>query len=157
MMLKKYLLFAALVSLLCVSSTMLAKPMPSPTKDEAVASPWIVVGRYRGYHKSSVEKIGYFNGVIAVYEVEEVIKNGPFPKKIEVYYEFGDGSACIAPEDWNFDKALMPRAGSKWILFLKRESEQHVYMTYRGDYGRWKATEENVAAIKKAVKVLKRD
>jgi hypothetical protein len=70
---------------------------------------------------------------------------------IAVCFDFNDGSACLSPDGWNFKEDKMPEKNSEWILFLDEEDKDRTFRTYRGEYGRWKATSENVREIERAL------
>ena len=155
MIFKKSLLLISLASLFIIPITTYAKPMPSPTKDQAIKSKWIIVGRFTGYQKKRSSKVDYFNGVIASYEVIQILKNRTLPNQIKIHYEFQDGSACITPQKWKFEKDSMPKLGSKWILFLNKRDNGELFTTYRGDFGRWKATKEEITTLQKRLTTIK--
>lgn len=130
--------------------------MLAPTIEEAIeSSQYIVVAEYSEYSKRWQHKIGYFYGPRATYKVSQTLKgNSPLLKVIRVRYDFHNGSPCIEPEKWTFDKKIMPHKGSLWILFLKsKDNEEDIWETYRGDYGRWEATDENLNKIKNQLKM----
>ena len=90
---------------------------------------------YLSYRKSSVlGSISYFDPPLAAYRVVRLIHGLPLPEKVEVPYAFDDGSACLEPQGWKFSEALMPAAGSRWVLFLLPLSGG--FQTYSGDFGR---------------------
>lgn len=133
----------------CYQFEATAEPMESPSLEEAVGAPCIVRAEFLGYNAG--EKISYFHGPIAEYRVKEVLK-GEMPEDVvRVRYDFDDGSACIAPQGWEFSEKLLPEKGSSWILFLAR-NESGIYLTYRGEYGRWQAGIENIDKIKALLK-----
>ena len=79
---------------------------------------------------------------------------------VELSYAFTDGSACIEPNEggtptFTFSETMMPAAGSRRILFLlpqdPGEKTASPRTTYRGDYGRWEATPENLAKVRAAL------
>lgn len=127
-----------------------AKPMDSPKLEEAIRSECIVIAEYISYNHDAV--ISYFHGPIAEYKVTDIIKGKLQDSIIKLHYDFQDGSACIAERNWVFSDKLMPEKGSRWILFLKNK-EAEIYITYRGDYGRWPFTKENLQKVKQALSV----
>ena len=145
---KSFLILSSILTLF-ISNYSESKPMPSPTMQEALNSKIIIIGEYRGHETLFFKKIDYFNGPIAIYEKIDVLKGKNIPNIVKVRYDFSDGSACIAEENWKFSKKLMPRIGSKWILFLNPEKERKIFTTYRGDFGRMETTSKNVKKIKK--------
>lgn len=145
----KYLLFgiAAILLISNFDSPVLGKPMISPTpEDAAERCELIVIAEFVNYRPRG--KIGYFSGPIANYKILQVLKGNPLKGIIRVRYDFEDGTPCIAPEGWKFSNDLMPSKASKWILFLVGKTDDaKAYKTYRGDYGRRPASEENIQKV----------
>ena len=142
--------FLIFVQGLLIPAPMWASPMFAPTKEEAFRSPLIVIGEYQGYKPRG--EINYFRGPIARYKVIEVMKGSPMSKILDVRYDFQDGSACLAPEGEKFTKDWMPPVGSRWVLFLNKDKGEMYFSTYRGDFGRWPATEANIKEVNRAFK-----
>lgn len=136
-------------------SSVFAKPMPAPTKGEAFKSSLIVIVEYTGY--KSEGKIDYFGGPIAQYKLVRVLKGINAPKVFDVRYDFTDGSACIAEVGWKFTENLMPQKGSKWILFLNKDTQTKHLTTYRGPFGRWEANSGNITEVENVLKREKVD
>lgn len=133
-----------------------ASPMLAPTLEEAIQrSEYIVIAEYSEYSKR-LNQIDYFWGPRADYKVIETLKgNGASLETVHVQYDFHDGSACVAPStEWIFEEKFMPQKGSRWILFLESKNDKEsIWQTYRGDYGRWEATDENLKKIKNQLKM----
>jgi len=125
-----------------------AKPMLSPTKEEAYQSQLIVIAEYIGY--ISDNQISYFHGPIAQYRIIQVLKGVSRSMDLSVRYDFHDGSACVEEEGWKFSEELMPDIGSKWILFLGEDASNY-WTTYRGDFGRWIANPENLKQVEEGL------
>lgn len=125
----------------------LAKPMLSPSLREAfLEAEWIVIAEFVNY--SLWRRIEYFSGPIANYRILQVLKGKPLNGAIRVRYDFHDWTPCMPLAGWKFSDKLMPRKASKWILFLVGKTDDaKAYMTYRGDYGRWPASEENIQKV----------
>jgi len=126
-----------------------AKPMFAPTKAEAYKSEYIVIGKYIGYQAK--EEINYFQGPIAKFKTIRILKGINLPGIFNIRYDFHDDSACLPLKGWVFSKDIMPKSESAWILFLNKNKEYEIFTTYRGDFGRWEATEENIAEVEKAL------
>jgi|GEM_PF-1788155 len=142
---KSVLLSTVLVPLL--ASFLWAKPASTPTAEEAALSPVVVVCAYVGYDKESPKT--YFGGVQAEYRVVELLK-GKLSGKVPVNFDFHDHSPCLEPPDWKFEESLLPKPESRWILFLRpSEKAGDHFGTYRGSFGRWPATPENLARARK--------
>lgn len=124
-----------------------AKPASTPTAEEAAQSPVVAVCSYVGYDKESPKS--YFGGVKAEFRVVELLK-GKLSGKVPVTFDFHDHSPCLEPPDWKFEEGMLPKAETRWILFLKpSEKAGAPFGTYRGTFGRWPATPENLARAKK--------
>lgn len=146
-------LIALLAStMLFVAAPAHAKPMMPATPEEAVKWPLIVTAKFVGYElpKQYNQETLYMSGLVATYDVGKVLKNKAtppgLPQTIKVNYAFHDGSACLADQSWHFEAKQMPKKGSSWILFLMPQSNQ-AFSTYRGDYGRWPATNEQLKRV----------
>lgn len=124
-----------------------AKPMLAPTLEEALRSPSIVVAEYVGVLPE--QQITYFSGARVEYKLLEVLKGPSLASTFSVRYQFTDGSACLEPKNWSFEKELMPARGNRWILFLQGEEESGARTTYRGSFGRREASPLQVSEIKR--------
>jgi hypothetical protein len=123
----------------------LAKPMESPTEAEAWASEAVVTAQYVDRDTSVVPT--YFDGAITHYRVTAVHRGTlRVGDVIPLRYAFTDGSACLEPTGWKFKDKVMPAKGSAWVLFLRRTNDE--WWTYRGTYGRWEATTENLKRVR---------
>jgi hypothetical protein len=141
-----------IMSLLCFISfsSVFAKPMFEPTKDQAFNSPLIAIVEYTGYKLEG--KVDYFSGPIGKYKIIRLLKGANVPEVLDVRYDFSDGSACIAEAGWRFTEDLMPEKGSRWILFLDKDSQMKYRTTYRGSFGRWDASPENIQEVENVLK-----
>lgn len=151
MMKKIMLAVSAFYFLACLSA--FAKPMPAPTKDEALRSPVIAVVEYLSYR--SIGEIDYFKGPVAEYKVIRILKGADVPGILNVRYDFDDGSACLPETGWEFGEDMMPEKGSKWILFLDKDAVADNWATYRGSFGRWYADPANIQEIENSLKEMK--
>lgn len=135
-----------------ISSKPMAEPSPAASEGGAAACNWIVIAEYDSYQRAPLPT--YFGGAQATYKVKSILKTNQPPalkagQAIVVRYDFQDGSACLEEENWKFSEKLMPAKGSKWILFLEQlRSSPPNFLTYRGDYGRRQATQQNVDAVR---------
>jgi hypothetical protein len=146
-----------------------AEPMPLPSDEKAVASDWIVVAKYidhavpSGEDRARGSKEGRFLGVYADFMVEEVLKPSSdetinllsLKKPIHVWYDFFEDGWCIPPEGVIFSESLMPPKGSQWILFINQAKSFRRFGIYRGKYGRWTASKENIGKVKQLLSALK--
>lgn len=124
-----------------------AKPMATLSLEEALQSKYIVIAEVVRF--SPEQNVSYFSGVTARYDVKQILKGPAMRQKIIILYEFHDGSVCLEPKNWRFDPESLPKKKSHWILFLN-ESDR-VYITYRGSYGRWTASNDNLAVVKSKI------
>ena len=140
-------------TVLLVAAPVSAKPMMAPTPEEAANSPFIVTAKFSGYQlpKQDDEEALYMGGLKATYEITKVLKSKTtphgLPSTIEVTYAFHDGSACLVDQSWHFDEKKMPTKGTSWILFLSTPEPNQPFRTYRGDYGRWPATNAQLKRV----------
>ncbi len=141
-----------MMSLFCFTNllSLFAKPMLAPTKDQAFNSPLIAIVEYTGYKVDG--KVDYFSGPIGQYKVIRLLKGANSSEVLDVRYDFTDGSACIKESGWKFTEGLMPEKGSSWILFLDKDSQMKYRTTYRGSFGRWDASLENIQEVESALK-----
>ena len=113
-----------------------AEPMPAPTMDELCRAQSVIEAEYLSYERKSGPAAGdYFDPPLAKYRTIRHIHGSKVPAELRVEFTFDDGSACLVPEGWSFSERLMPREGSRWILFIVSSPETQV-RTYRGDLGR---------------------
>ena len=143
-----------LAAILAYATSSVGKPMPSPQKEHAYNSSHIAVCEYVGYKHDQKQTPDYFSGPIAQYKVQQILQGELLSTMVEVKYDFHDRSPCLAPPNWAFSKDRMPEIGSKWILFLTRQPKSKTFETYRGNFGRWEATDPIVLETKKALRVL---
>ncbi len=138
-----------------------AEPMERASLDEAARSPHVVLASYQDFQPAtgrSDEDI-YFSGIKATYKIESILKqpqkgsrDTAIPieagKKADVKYIMHDLSPCLVDETFHFSERLMPKKGSKWILFLQMKDTNNDWHTYRGEVGRMEATEANIKRVK---------
>jgi hypothetical protein len=158
--------------------------MAAPSLQEASGSDWIIEAHYTGYVKPLYEpadgsdgnnapkvvsfthsdEFDYFEPPYGEFKVEQILKSPPHETHqrmhvgdtVRIPYHFHDLSACVAPHDWKFSSSMMPKKGTRWILFLKSGDAhfgQSVYETYRGNFGRLPDTPENLSSVKEKLPV----
>lgn len=154
---------AALFTSLFLSKDVFSKPMPSASPQEAAtAARWVVVAKYLKHEDASrlKDEDAYFRGVKCQYLVERVLKPTAKSdlsaiasgKKIDVQYFVHDFTPCLFPQGWKLEDSEFPEPNSSWILFLTPLSQSggksvKNFSTYRGNYGRWPATAENLEKV----------
>lgn len=103
---------------------------------ERQRAPLIVIAEYRGYDRGSGE-ISYFHPPKAKYKILSVLKGTMAESNLPLRYDFQHTINQPKPENWIFDqKTMMPKTGSKWILFLIPEPINGMYETVLGADGR---------------------
>jgi len=137
----------SLILVMALTSFVNAEPLPAPSfgkpkgdpSVELCASPVIVVGEYLSYQPLSLgSEIGYFSPPLALFKRIETWRGEEAGAEIRVRFDFHDGSPCLEPEGWRFKESLMPKLGTRWILFLSKDkSGTGYYETFRGDLGRF--------------------
>jgi hypothetical protein len=131
-----------------------AKPLPKPRAEDALLSPIIVTAQYLGERK-------YFHPetLVANYRLLETLRGSSLPDTLDVLFAFDDGSPCVRSQDFDYKSELPPR-GDKQVLFMHRvevryplsSAPESVYVTYRGNFGRWKGTPETVTRVRAQIR-----
>ncbi|MGE5416659.1 MAG: hypothetical protein ACM3UZ_07840 [Acidobacteriota bacterium] len=140
-----------MITVLCfiANCPALAKPMPTPTLENACKSKVILIVSYKS--RDICLFPDYFTGINANYQVLRVVKGKYSSKTIKINYAFQDGSPCLEPKGWQFTRNMMPKENSKWIIFIDSASEG-VYHTYRGSFGRIEMTDKNLKLVNSILK-----
>ncbi len=112
-------------------------------------SEFIGICTFENYEKS--DDISFFNPPRAHFHIDKILKGPNLNKEMPVRFEFHDKTATEKPEGWEFSDSMMPKKGSKWILFtdaaIPTQTAQNSFETFRGNYGRMEATKENLDEI----------
>lgn len=113
----------------------------------------IVIADYVGADLDKNRMPTYYTPPKVRYKITEHLKGAPFNSAIALKYEFHDEIISEEkPADWKFDVSMLPKKGSKWILFIPNavpiEGQLH---TYHGRWGRQEFTEENYDKILKII------
>ncbi len=113
----------------------------------------IVIAEFTGMEMDKAHPPTYFTPPKAKYHIEEYLKGAPFNRAIAIKYEFHDEIITEEkPADWKFDESLLPKKGSKWILFIPNAVPiDGMLHTYHGRYGRQEFTEDNYDKILKII------
>ncbi len=135
---------------LAVALPTASKPMEEPTVADGLRADAIVVARFVAVGDASQAQ--YFGGVPTRYALVDVLQGDAPPRDFDLSYAFHDGSACLEPNGWRFDPALLPAPESEWLLFLVRPSRPgESFGTVRGDWGRWESTPTELVRLLAAV------
>ncbi len=112
-------------------------------------SEFIAICTYESYEKA--DDISFFNPPRAHFRIDKILKGPNLNRAMPVRFEFHDKTATEKPQGWEFSDSMMPKKGSKWILFtdaaIPTETAQNSFETFRGNYGRMEATKENLDEI----------
>ena len=113
-------------------------------------SEWIGICEYKNYEKK--DGLGFYNPPTANYSRLECLKGPPLATSLPVHFKFYDVAGAKPPDGWKFGDDKMPTKGSKWIIFIPNAVPVNgAFDTYKGDYGRQPATEENVGEIRRII------
>jgi hypothetical protein len=120
----------------------------------------IVVGEYVGYNSEQsrvlkgdvTSKTGVtpFAPPSVLFRVADVLKGPPLNRVIPVRFEFIDDKPL--PNNWKFDKSMMPTPGSKWILFISDAVPHGIlreFETWNGSSGREVFSDQRIDEIRK--------
>lgn len=108
-------------------------------------SEFIAICSFENYEKS--DSITFFHPPRAHFHIDKILKGPGLNKEMPVRFEFHDKTATEKPEGWNFSENLMPKKGSKWLIFSDGIPTNGTFETFRGNYGRMEATAENLDQI----------
>ena len=124
------------------------------TLDNAFWSEAIVIAIYTGYEKEKGNDITFFRPPKAIYHIEKRLKGPPLGSTLPIRYEFHDKTGASRPDNWKFDESMMPKKGSKWIIFIPNCVPIDGMMdTYHGSFGRLEATDDNLDKILRVIEL----
>ncbi len=107
---------------------------------------------YEGYEKSP--DITFFHPPIANFKIEKILKGPKLNRTFPVRFEFHDKTAKDRPKDWKFSEDMMPKKGSRWLLFTDAAIPTNgAFETFRGNFGRMEATDENLDQIYRVIEL----
>lgn len=111
----------------------------------------VLVCEYTNFDEEKT--IGWSNPPFAYFHIVEYLKGPPFPGRLPIRYEFHDMINKEKPEGWTFDKSMMPKKRSKWILFIPNAVPiAGAFETYHGSAGRVEFNETSYYAILDVIK-----
>jgi|AGTN01.1.fsa_nt_gi hypothetical protein len=96
----------------------------------------ILVCTFKSYEKGD-GAITFFNPPKAIFKIDEELKTSArWNPIIPVRFEFHEDLKEDKPEGWNFSPDMMPKKGSKWIIFIPNSVPvDGAYKTYQGKFG----------------------
>lgn len=110
----------------------------------------IAICTYENYEKS--DAISFFHPPRAHFRIDEILKGPKLNKEMPVRFEFHDKTATEKPEGWTFSESMMPKKGSKWLIFSEAGIPTNgSFETFRGNYGRMEATPDNLDSIYRVI------
>ncbi|HMP52935.1 MAG TPA: hypothetical protein PKD05_15385 [Candidatus Melainabacteria bacterium] len=114
----------------------------------------IVIAEYKKFESDGA--ISFFHPPRAIYRIQEYLKGPPLNPYLPVRYEFCNKIGEEKPDGWKFDKSMMPKPGSKWLIFIYNGVPiDGMFETYHGAFGRQEFTEENYDKIMRIIELHK--
>ncbi|CAN5383533.1 hypothetical protein BH11CYA1_BH11CYA1_32400 [soil metagenome] len=115
-------------------------------------SEFIGICTYQGYDKT--DGITYYHPPVARFRIDKILKGPNLNKAMPVRFEFHDKSDGEPEKGWKFGLDKMPAVGSKWLLFTEMAIPTNgAFETYRGNFGRQEANEENLNKVYKVMEL----
>ncbi|MDX2104763.1 MAG: hypothetical protein SFY67_00040 [Candidatus Melainabacteria bacterium] len=107
----------------------------------------VFIAEYKGYEKRP--DITYYQPPLAKFYIEKFYKGPPLNRNIPIKFEFNEGlENQKRPEGWKFSEELMPKPGSKWIIFVENAVPvDHMFETFHGSYGRQPYSDETLDEV----------
>jgi hypothetical protein len=111
----------------------------------------VYVAEFKGYEHSG--PVSYYKPPRANYHIEEYLKGPPLSRTLPVKYEFHEKLVGVEkPADWKFSEDMMPKKGSKWLIFIPNcvpiDGE---FETFHGSFGRQEWNEKNIDEIHRII------
>jgi tetratricopeptide (TPR) repeat protein len=115
----------------------------------------IFVATFKNYEKVG-DAITYFRPPLAHFHIEEYMKGPPLNANIPIRFEFHDKIGESKPEGWKFTEEMMPKKGSKWILYIPNcVPIDGMFETYHGKFGIQEYTDDNYDKIMRILELHK--
>lgn len=115
----------------------------------------IFVATFKSYEKVG-DSITYFRPPLAHFHIEEYCKGPPLNASIPIRFEFHEKIGEAKPEGWKFTEDMMPKKGSKWILFIPNcVPIDGMFETYHGKYGIQEYTDDNYDKVLRILELHK--
>lgn len=111
----------------------------------------ILVCTFKSYEKG---KITFFNPPKAIFKLEEALKTSArWNPIVPIRFEFHEDLKEDKPEGWTFSPEMMPKKGSKWIIFIPNSVPvEGMYKTYHGKFGIIPYSEDVYDKVMKIIK-----
>lgn len=123
------------------------KEQASALENTFRSSEW--VGRVRYLRYETRGKVTLANPPSATYVPIECFKGPPICSNLTILFEFDPSETQEKRDNWIFNESMMPDPQSEWIIFIPNAVPVpgKGFSTYRGSFGRMKATAENLEAL----------
>jgi tetratricopeptide (TPR) repeat protein len=107
----------------------------------------IVIAEFKSFEPDGM--VTFNNPPGAVYKVTEILKGPPLNRTLPIRYEFHSKiNSDVKPADWKWSPALMPKVGSKWIIFIQYSVPiDGKFETFHGSFGRQEYNEQNLDEV----------
>ncbi len=107
----------------------------------------VLLCEYTGYEKR--KDITYYQPPLAKFHIEKYYKGSKLNPSLPVRFEFNEGlEGQKRPKDWKFGEELMPKIGSKWIIFIENAVPvDGMFETFHGSYGRQSYSDETLDEV----------
>lgn len=113
----------------------------------------ILLCTFKSYEKNG-DSISFFNPPKAIFSIDEELKTSArWNPILPVRFEFHEDLKEDKPEGWKFSPDMMPKKGSKWIIFIPNAVPvDNMYKTYHGKFGVLPYSEDNYDKVLKIIK-----
>jgi hypothetical protein len=158
----KRLTTAYAVVIACLFSFVALLPAIAENTPDPYLCDSIVIAEYVGWNKkyrnSTPKLISFVSPPVLDYRViDTLVGEKNTDTKISIQYDFGEWG-IEQPKNWKFKTSMLPKIGSKWILFRPMTTcgiggRLHVDTenTLNGSKGRIEGTTNNIARVKEAL------
>jgi len=111
----------------------------------------IFIAEFKGYEDK--EMITFNNPPTATYRIEKALKGPDLNKQLPIRFKFDrDIRGENKPAGWSWKPEMMPKVGSRWILFIPNcIPVSGAYETFHGSYGRQELNEANIDEVHRII------
>jgi hypothetical protein len=110
----------------------------------------VFVAEYKGYETDG--PVSFFKPPQANFRIIEYLKGPPLSRTFPVKYEFHEKLGEERPKDWKFSEEMMPKKGSKWLIFVPNcVPIDGKFETFHGSFGRQEYTDKVIDEIHKII------
>lgn len=111
----------------------------------------VFVAEYKGYQHEG--PVSYYKPPQANFHIVEYLKGPPLSKTLPIKFEFHEKIVGEEkPADWKFSESMMPKKGSKWLIFIPVcVPIDGKFETFHGSYGIQEWNEKNIDEIHRII------